>query len=64
MEVLKFIEEIMKDKICILITHNIKCASYMPQIVVVEKGKIVEEGNHEMLLRKGGKYEEFWTKQN
>lgn len=54
----------MKDKICILITHNIKCASYMPQIVVVEKGKIVEEGNHEMLLRKGGKYEEFWTKQN
>ena len=30
----------------------------------VEKGKIVEEGNHEMLLRKGGKYEEFWTKQN
>lgn len=63
-EVLKFIEEIMKDKICILITHNIKCASYMPQIVVVEKGKIVEEGNHEMLLRKGGKYEEFWTKQN
>ena len=32
-------------------------------IVVVEKGKIVEQGTHEELILKKGRYEDLWSKQ-
>lgn len=32
-------------------------------IVVIEKGKIVEQGSHEQLIFKRGRYEDLWSKQ-
>ena len=35
----------------------------MDRIILLEEGEIVEEGNHEVLLSKNGKYKELWDHQ-
>lgn len=34
------------------------------QIIVLENGKVVEKGPHEVLLTKAGRYAQLWTQQN
>lgn len=34
------------------------------QIVVLENGKVVEQGPHDVLLGKAGRYAQLWTQQN
>jgi ABC-type multidrug transport system fused ATPase/permease subunit len=34
------------------------------QIIVLENGKVVEQGPHEFLLTKAGRYAQLWTQQN
>lgn len=34
------------------------------QIIVLENGKVVEQGPHDVLLSKGGRYAELWFQQN
>lgn len=34
------------------------------QIIVLEKGKVVEQGAHEALLSNGGRYAQLWSQQN
>jgi len=34
------------------------------QIIVLENGKVVEQGPHEVLLTKAGRYAQLWTQQN
>lgn len=37
---------------------------YYFQIIVLENGKVVEQGPHDFLLSKGGRYAELWYQQN
>lgn len=46
-----------------VIAHRLSTIVEADQILVVEKGQIVERGTHYELLRLGGKYNELWTKQ-
>lgn len=37
---------------------------YFHQIIVLENGKVVEQGPHEILLSKAGRYAQLWGQQN
>lgn len=56
--------ELMEGKTVIAIAHRLSTISRMDRIVVMDGGKIVEEGNHETLLAKGGLYAGFWQRQS
>lgn len=49
-------EQIMKNKICFLIAHRLSSIQSCDKIILMEEGRIVEEGNHNTLLEKKGKY--------
>ena len=59
----KAFEEVMKDKTTIVIAHRLSTLRQMDRIVVLDKGNIAEEGTHEQLLKKKGKYAELWDHQ-
>lgn len=49
-------KEIMKDRICFLIAHRLSSVESCDKIVLLEDGKIIEEGSHNALLEQKGKY--------
>jgi ATP-binding cassette subfamily B protein len=62
-EIKKNLENISKDKTTLIIAHRLSTAANADNIIVIDKGSIVEEGTHEKLLQKKGKYFEMWEKQ-
>ncbi len=55
--------EIAKGKTALFITHRLGSARIADRIIVMDGGKIVEEGTHEELLARKGKYTEMWEAQ-
>ncbi len=55
--------EATKDKTVIFISHRLSTTRLADRIFMLEEGHIVEEGSHESLLTKGGKYAEMWRAQ-
>ncbi len=56
-------EKLMKGKTTIVIAHRLSTVQKMDRIVVLDKGKIVEEGTHKDLLEKNGFYASLWNHQ-
>ena len=54
----------MEGKTVIAIAHRLSTISGMDRIVVLEKGRIVEEGTHADLLAQGGTYAAYWNRQS
>lgn len=54
---------LMQDKTTIVIAHRLSTLLYMDRILVFEKGKIIEDGSHNSLLRKNGIYKSLWDAQ-
>lgn len=52
-----------KNSTVIFISHRLSTTRLADRIAVLECGKIFEEGSHESLLRRGGKYAEMWKAQ-
>jgi ATP-binding cassette subfamily B protein len=52
-----------KEQITILIAHRLSTIMHADRIYVLEKGEIIETGNHEELLRKMGLYYAMWRQQ-
>ncbi len=48
----------------ILVAHRLSTIAHAKHIYVLEKGKIIEEGTHELLLKKGGLYSALWREQS
>ena len=46
----------MKDRTTIIISHRVSSVKNADQIIVLEKGKIIETGNHEQLTNQHGAY--------
>lgn len=62
-EILHNLSKIMKDKTSIFIAHRISTIKNADHIIVLDEGKIVEEGNHESLLALNGEYADLYDKQ-
>ena len=54
----------MEGKTVIAIAHRLSTIAQMDRILVMDQGKIVEEGSHDALLAKGGLYAGFWARQS
>jgi len=56
--------ELMQGKTVIAIAHRLSTISRMDRLIVLEAGRIVEQGTHAELLRLGGHYEKLWRHQS
>lgn len=54
------LDELMKDRTVFMIAHRLSTIAHADRIVVLDQGKIVEQGTHDELLEKGGKYKYFY----
>lgn len=54
----------MEGKTVIAIAHRLSTIAQMDRILVLDDGKIVEEGTHSELLHKEGLYAQFWSRQS
>ena len=62
-EIQKNLKNISKNKTTLSITHRLSTIINSDNIIFLDKGKILEEGNHKELLSKKGKYFKMWKKQ-
>lgn len=58
------LEAVMEGKTVIAIAHRLSTIAHMDRIVVLDEGRIVEEGRHGELLEKNGTYARFWNRQS
>ena len=56
--------KLMEGRTAIVIAHRLSTIQKMDRIVVLEDGKIVEQGSHKKLLAKGGTYAQLWKHQS
>ena len=54
----------MQGKTVIAIAHRLSTIAQMDRILVLDGGKIAEEGTHDVLLERGGLYASFWARQS
>ena len=55
---------VMEGKTVIAIAHRLSTIAHMDRIVVIEDGRIAEQGSHGELLASGGLYARFWERQS
>ena len=58
------LQQLMVGKTVIAVAHRLSTISHMDRIVVMEDGRIAEQGSHEELLARGGLYAGFWARQS
>ncbi len=62
--ILENLQLIMKGKTSFIISHRASSVKDANRIIVLENGEIIEEGNHDNLMLKNGKYSEIFAKQS
>ncbi|KAH7677634.1 Cadmium-transporting ATPase protein [Dioscorea alata] len=63
-EILSSLKAIASNRTSIFIAHRLTTAMQCDEIIVLENGKVVEQGPHEVLLSRAGRYAELWNQQN
>lgn len=53
----------LRDRTIIMVAHRLSTVCDCDKIFVLDKGKIVESGNHHELIKNNGKYKELWSAQ-
>ncbi|MDR1867476.1 MAG: ABC transporter ATP-binding protein/permease [Treponema sp.] len=56
----KAFETLMKNKTVLIIAHRLSTVRGADKIVVLDKGRLVEEGTHNALVKAGGRYSRMW----
>lgn len=54
------LDKLLADRTSIVIAHRLTTIKNSDRIIVMDQGKIVEEGNHDSLMKKGGLYSELY----
>ena len=55
---------LMEGKTVVAIAHRLSTIAAMDRLVVLDRGRIVEEGDHRSLLARGGLYARLWAHQS
>jgi len=62
-EILTRLRGIMRARTCLIVSHRVSTVRGADQILVLSRGRIVERGHHDELVRLGGAYAELYRKQ-
>ncbi|MGR8949880.1 MAG: ABCB family ABC transporter ATP-binding protein/permease, partial [Gammaproteobacteria bacterium] len=62
-EIQKSLAEVSEGKTTLVIAHRLSTVIDADEILVLENGRIIERGQHNVLLANGGRYYEMWTRQ-
>lgn len=57
------IDELVKNKTVLVIAHRLQSVMNADDIIVLDEGRIIEEGDHNTLLSKNGRYASLWKEQ-
>jgi ATP-binding cassette subfamily B multidrug efflux pump len=63
-EIQTALAELMRGKTVIAIAHRLSTIAQLDRIVVLDRGRVVEQGPHAALLAQGGLYARFWARQS
>ncbi|XP_058075257.1 ABC transporter B family member 25, mitochondrial-like isoform X2 [Magnolia sinica] len=63
-EILSALKSLAKNRTSIFVAHRLTTAMQCDEIIVLENGKVVEQGPHEVLLSRVGRYAQLWGQQN
>jgi ATP-binding cassette subfamily B protein len=55
------LDVLMRGRTVVVIAHRLSTAARADRVVVVDEGRLVEEGTHEELLRRGGRYAQLFA---
>lgn len=59
----KALHELMQDRTAIVIAHRLSTLRHLNTIVVLDKGRIAEQGSHDQLIEQDGIYADLWRRQ-
>ena len=62
-EIINNLSDILKDTMAIVIAHRMSAVKHSDEIIVMERGQIIEKGSHEELLKLKGAYYEIYQEQ-
>ena len=62
--IIKNLKNSFKDKTLLIVSHRVSCVKNADSIIVLENGKIIQEGTHDELMKIEGYYKELYNKQN
>jgi ATP-binding cassette subfamily B protein len=62
-KILKNLDKVSKDKTTIIVSHRISSAKNADKIIVLDEGKIIQEGTHQTLKKSDGYYRDLYIKQ-
>lgn len=58
-QILDLLSDVMREKTVLMVTHRLRGLARFNQIIIMDNGKIIEQGNHAELLAKQGRYYQF-----
>jgi ATP-binding cassette subfamily B protein len=61
MQIQEGLEAVMSDRTAIVIAHRLSTVKHADRILVMDHGRIIEEGTHDRLMARGGHYAQLYN---